>query len=141
MPDTMMRTPWRLRTAEDPDDIDFEFDVQGASQAWARPEDGRMAQAPCGGPPIMYTAPQSLQPRHFRAQVRFHAGVNRNERIATFEELYAARGPYRLRAPVVAPTELLVIFDRTGGNTIAWESARGARLATVSFQEVGTVGS
>jgi hypothetical protein len=130
-PHVISPEPWHL---SDGDTVDFYFDVPGAPH-WTRPEEARLAQSPCGGPPTLLTTTSSTQPRRFRVQVHIHWAPNWHVRRSTLEAIWAAKGPYTLVAPPIDPSAMTVICDASQG-ALEWSPDDGRYTATVGFQEI-----
>lgn len=136
MADTLARTAlWGLSGS--PISGTFVFDVPG-EVTWQRPEQGRTAQSPCGGPPTSLTLEAALQPRKFRLGVVVHPGANKAARVTALEALWVARGPYTLTTPLGGNmASLTVMCDPSqGGLEYKTGPYPGARTILIGFQEV-----
>jgi hypothetical protein len=130
-PDVISPEPWHLT---DGGSLNLYFDVPGTPQ-WTRPEEARLAQSPCGGPPTLLSTNTSAQPRRFRVQVHIHWGANMHTRRSALEAAWAGKGPYTLTAPTIDPSAMTVILDASQG-PLEWSPDNGRYTATVAFQEV-----
>lgn len=130
-PDIISPEPWHLT---DGGSLNLYFDVPG-TPTWTRPEEARLAQDPCGGPPTLLSISHTAQPRRFQVDVDIHWGPNCNTRRAALEAAWAAKGPYTLVAPTISTSSMTVIFDPSQG-PLTWRPNYERYTATVAFQEM-----
>lgn len=128
---TYLGNAWRLRDALVSPTVDFTFDVAGVPTI-SEPDEARIAQTPCGGPPVLESASSTVQPVQIRAAIRINPGPDKATRLATLRSLIAARGPYYLDTPVL-PAQIQVVLYGPLTRDLGGD---GARTVVVNMQEI-----